>query len=171
METDTWIERAIIQQLSYYDERYKHDYGGKEESTEALIADCAHLKDVTSDGSVSMLENLLGQHADIEDDVEQAAERLHDQGLLSEIRKEPVRAQRSGDVIGETTIWEPTEEGLAEAKQLNVAYSEAVTELTEESDEAANISLEEAKSVLREYGVILQHLPKEFLEMGEDESQ
>ena len=170
METDTWIERTIIQQLSHYDERYKHDYGGKEGSTEALIADCAHLKDITSDGSLSMLEQLSERHAEIEEDVEQAANRLHEQGLLSELRKEPVRAQRSGDVIGETTVWEPTEEGLAEAKRLNEAYSEAVTELTEGEDDAANVSLEEAQSILREYGVILQQLPKEFLELEDNGS-
>lgn len=169
METDSWIERTIIQELSFHDERYKHDYGGREGSTETLIADCAHLKDLTSDGPMLMFENLAQQHAEIEDDVEEAAQRLHRKGLLSKVREEPVQDQLSGDVIGQTTVWEPTEEGLAEAKRLNEAYSEAVADLLEEHDDPETISVDDVRPILREYGVILEQFSKEFFEMEEDE--
>ena len=47
METETWIERVIVQELSYPDKRYKHDYKSKEASTVELVVDCAYLKHVT----------------------------------------------------------------------------------------------------------------------------
>jgi hypothetical protein len=169
METDTWIDRTIIQVLSHHDKRYKHNYGGKKASTEELIADCAHQADVTSEGPLLMFDNLPEQHAAVEEDVKEAAERLHEQGLLTKVGERPIRNESGGEEIGTTSVWEPTEEGLAEVKRLNEAYAEAVDDLVEAHDDPENISVDDVRPILREFGVILDRLPQEFFERGEDE--
>jgi hypothetical protein len=162
MKTDSWIERAIIQQLSHPDKRYKYNYEGREASTEELIADCAHLKDITSEGSTSPLLQMQQVHQEVEDDVEGAAHRLQEQGLLTKVGERPIRNELGGEQIGTTTVWEPTEEGLAEAQRLNDAYSEAITELLEEYNDPEDVSIDEVRPILKEYGTIPDMLPQEF---------
>jgi hypothetical protein len=162
MKTDSWIERAIIQQLSHPDKRYKYNYEGKEASTEELIADCAHLKDITSDGPTTPLIEMHHVHEEVEDDVEEVAHRLEEQGLLTEVGERPIREELFGEAIGTTSVWEPTEEGLAEAQRLNDAYSEAITELLEDYDDPEELSVDEASHILRRYGVVPDMLPREF---------
>lgn len=40
METETWIERLLIDQLTRHDRRYKHDYAGVEQTTDDLATAC-----------------------------------------------------------------------------------------------------------------------------------
>lgn len=37
MHTETWIERTIVDQVTAHDRRYKHDYGGVEQTTDDLM--------------------------------------------------------------------------------------------------------------------------------------
>lgn len=171
METDTWIERLIIQQLSFRDERYRYNYGETEASTESLIADCAHLNDVGSEGPLKMFESLPQQYAEVEDDVIAAIDRLHDQGLIKNVGERPTQDAMTGEQFGTTTVWEPTTEGLAEAQRLNEAYSAALTELLNEHDNPSEISVDDVRPILREYGVVLDRLPEEFLEVSEADDQ
>jgi len=116
-----------------------------------------------------MFENLPQQHAAVEEDVKEAAAQLHQQGLLPKVGERPIREERTGEVIGQTAVWEPTEKGLAEAKRLNDAYSKAVADLIEEYDDPEQISVDDVRPILREYGMILDRLPQEFFEIGEGE--
>lgn len=169
METDSWIERTIIQQLSNPDKRYKYDYEPKEGSTEQLVAECAHLKDITSEGPTTPLLQMHQLHEEIEENVEEAAKQLHEQELLTKVGERPVRNELGGEQIGTTSVWEPTEEGLAEVQRLNEAYTEALAELLEEYDDPEELSVDEASHILRKYGVVPDMLPREFFEK-EDES-
>jgi hypothetical protein len=164
METDSWIERRIIQQLSYPNKRYKYNYEPKEGSTEQLIAECAHLKDITSEGQTTPLLQMHQLHEEIEEDVEETAKQLHEQGLLTKVGERPIRNELGGEQIGTTSVWEPTQKGLAEAQRLNEAYSEAIAELLEEYTDPEDLSVEEAKPILKRYGVVPDMLPREFFE-------
>jgi len=164
MKTDSWIERTIIQQLSHPDKRYRYNYEPKEGSTEQLIADCAHLKDITSEGPTTPMLEMHQLHEEVEEDVEEAAQRLHEQGLLTKVRARPIRKELFGEQIGTTSVWEPTEEGLVEAQRLNEAYSDAVAELLEEYNDPDELSVDEASPILKKYGVVPDKLPREFFE-------
>lgn len=168
MKTDSWIERAIIQQLSHPDKRYKYNYEGREASTEELIADCAHLKEITSESPASPFLQMQQVHQEIEDEVEEAAQRLQERGLLTKVGERPIRNELGGEQIGTTAVWEPTERGLAEAQRLNDAYSKAITELLEGYDDPEDVSVDEVRPILKEYGTIPDMLPQEFHAAEED---
>jgi len=166
MKTDTWIERVIIQQLSYPDERYKHDYRGKEASTVELVVECAHLKDVTeSEGTAQTWEEINELEEQIEGDVEQAVEGLHDHGLLKKVGEQPIREKslltKLMEGVGPETepadtspIWTLTDEGLAEATRINEAYAEDLARLTAQYEEPEDAPRSELLPLLKTYGVI-----------------
>ena len=50
METETWIERLVIDQLTTHDRRYKHDYAGVEKTTDDLVAAYTQFDIITTEG-------------------------------------------------------------------------------------------------------------------------
>jgi hypothetical protein len=166
MKTDTWIERVIIQQLSYPDKRYKHDYKGKEASTVELVVQCAHLKDVTEGESTAQTWKEINElEEQIEGDVEQAVERLQDQGLLTKVGEQPLREKslltKLMEGVGPETepadtspIWTLTDEGLAEAARLNEAYADDLARLAAQYEDPEDAPHSELLPLLKTYGVI-----------------
>ena len=67
METDTWIERTIIQRLSTHDRRYKHDYGGLEADTDELVMACGYLKSLDEDDARPGMMETLQHEREIEE--------------------------------------------------------------------------------------------------------
>lgn len=132
MNTNTWIERLLIDQLSTRDHRYKHEYAGVERSTDELIAACIRLETLTSEGEASLqsLEQLLARDAEIEPEVVEALRTLQEIGLVERVgeRERLGPLFERGD-FGTTPIWKPTVEGRAEARAIREAYSEAVETL------------------------------------------
>lgn len=171
MKTDTWIERVIIQQLSYPDERYKHDYRGKGASTVELVVDCAYLKNATDDTSRTW-EDINQLEEQIEGDVEQAVARLQDQGLLTKVGEQPLHQESLLTKLmegpgpetepGDTSpIWTLTDDGLAEAARLNEAYAEDLASLTARYDDPEDAPHSELLPMLKRYGVIPDSLPQD----------
>lgn len=166
METETWIERAIIQRLATQDRRYKHDYGGLEADTDELVMKCSYLKSLDEDGTrPGMMENR--QHEkEIQEDVEDAIEALQDRGFLTKAGENPVyeesfferlehpkEAVQSGpdDTV---SVWTLTDDGLAEAARINEEYEDDLAWLTDEYDgELEEAPRDELTHLLKTYGV------------------
>lgn len=134
MQTETWIERTIIDQLTTHDRRYKHDYCGVEQTTDDLVAACAKL-DLISSGDepeLPSLDQLLTAQADLESEVETTLESLEERGLIERVgeHERPGPPLEPGD-YGTTAIWEPTVEGRAEASAIREAYSTEVEALAD----------------------------------------
>jgi len=160
METETWIERAIIDQLTTHDRRYKHDYGGVERTTDDLVAACAKLDLITSgDGSeLPSIEQLFTAEAEREPEVETALESLEERGLIERVgeRERLGPPLQPGD-YGTTALWEPTVEGRAEARAIREAYSTEVEALAESHGEQSDEFSEEIVSIARTYGILPNH--------------
>lgn len=165
MKTDTWIERTIIQQLSYPDKRYKYDYRGKEASTVELVVDCAYLKQVTEDIEVQTWEDVNKIEEKIEGRVEEMVERLREQGLLTKVGEQPLHkkslltrlaegAKPEGEPPDTSPIWTLTDAGLAEAARVNVAYEDELVKLTGQYQDPEDTPRDELFPVLKTYGVI-----------------
>lgn len=124
METKTWIERVIINQLITHDRRYKHDYGGVEKTTDELVADCTKLDAITAESGPEppSIEQLLTADADLEPEVETALQTLQERGLIERVgeRDRLGPPLELGD-YGTTTVWKPTVEGRAEARAIREA--------------------------------------------------
>jgi hypothetical protein len=160
METETWIERTIIDQLTIHDRRYKHDYGGVEKTTDELVADCTELDAITAESGPKLpsIEQLLTAEADLEPEVEAALHTLQERGLIKRIgeRDRLGPPLEMGD-YGTTAIWKPTIEGRAEAKAIREAYSGEVEALVESHGEESDEFREEIISVARTYGILPSH--------------
>ena len=157
METETWIERLIIDQLTTHDRRYKHDYGGVEKTTDDLVAACSQLDAITTEGGSEWpsLEQLLSMDAELEPEVEAALQTLQDRGLIECVGERDRLGPpfEPGD-YGTTVIWEPTVEGRAEARAIRVAYSDEVEALASSHGEDSEEFREEIVSVARTYGIL-----------------
>lgn len=157
METETWIERLIIDQLTTHDRRYKHDYGGVEKTTDDLVAACSQLDAITTEGGSEWpsLEQLLSMDAELEPAVEAALQTLQDRGLIECVGERDRLGPpfEPGD-YGTTVIWEPTVEGRAEARAIRVAYSDEVEALASSHGEDSEEFREEIVSVARTYGIL-----------------
>jgi len=157
METETWIERLIIDQLTTHDRRYKHDYGGVEKTTDDLVAACSQLDAITTEGGSEWpsIEQLLSMDAELEPAVEAALQTLQDRGLIECVGERDRLGPpfEPGD-YGTTVIWEPTVEGRAEARAIRVAYSDEVEALASSHGEDSEEFREEIVSVARTYGIL-----------------
>jgi hypothetical protein len=157
MATETWIERLILDQLTTHDRRYKHDYGGVEQTTDDLVAACTQLDMLTTDGDAESpsLEQLLSMDAAFEPEVETALETLQDRGLVERVgeRERPGPPLEPGD-YGTTAVWEPTVEGRAEASAIRQAYSEEVEALAEAHGTDSDEFRDEIVSLARTYGIL-----------------
>ena len=157
METETWIERTIIDQLTTHDRRYKHDYGGVEQTTDDLVAACTKLDLIMSgDGSeLPSIEQGLTAEEEREPEVEAALESLEERGLIERVgeRERPGPPLEPGD-YGTTALWEPTVEGRAEARAIREAYSTEVESLAESHGEQSDEFSEEIVSIARTYGIL-----------------
>ena len=160
METETWIERAIINQLTSHDRRYKHDYGGVEKTTDELVADCTELDIITAESAESgpklpSIEQLLTAEVDLEPEVETTLQTLQERGLIECVgeRDRLGPPLEMGD-YGTTTVWKPTVEGRAEARAIHEAYSAKVEALVESHGEESDEFREEIVSVAKTYGIL-----------------
>jgi hypothetical protein len=166
METDTWIERTIIQRLSTHDRRYKHDYGGLEADTDELVMACGYLKSLDEDDARPGMMETLQHEEEIEEDVEDAIETLRDMGLLTKAGKNPVyqesfferlehpkEAVQSGpdDTV---PVWTLTDDGLAEAARINEEYEADLAWLRDEyEDDLEDAPRDELTHLIKTYGV------------------
>jgi len=157
MQTETWIERTIIDQLTTHDRRYKHDYGGIEKTTGDLVAACANLDLIMSeDGSeLPALDQLFTADTDLEPDVERALQTLEERGLIERSgERERLGPPLEPGNYGTTALWEPTVEGRAEASAIREAYSTEVEALAESHGTESDEFREEIVSIARTYGIL-----------------
>ena len=163
METKTWIERVIINQLTTHDRRYKHDYGGVEETTDELLADCTELDAITAESEengpeLPSIEQMLTAEADLVPEVENTLKTLQERGLIERVRER----KRLGPPLemgdyGTTTVWKPTVEGRAEARAIREAYSAEIEALVESYDEKSDEFRQKIISVAKTYGILPSH--------------
>ena len=157
METEIWIERAIVNQLTSHDRRYKHDYGSIEKTTDELVADCTELDTITAESEPELpsIEQLLTAEADLEPEVETTLQTLQERGLIECVgeRDRLGPPLEMGD-YGTTTVWKPTVEGRAEARAIHEAYSAKVEALVESHGEESDEFREEIFSVAKTYGIL-----------------
>jgi hypothetical protein len=157
MQTETWIERAIIGQLTTHDKRYKHDYGGVEKTTDDLVAACTKLDLITSDDKTELpsVEQFLARDADLEPEVETVLETLQEKNLIERIgERERLGPPFERGDYRTTALWEPTVEERAEARAIREAYSTEVEVLTESHHEKSDEFQEEIVSLARTYGIL-----------------
>lgn len=157
MHTETWIERAIIDQLTTHDRRYKHDYGGVERTTDDLIAACTKLDLITTgeEPELPSIDQFLARDADFEPEVETTLETLQEKNLIERVgERERLGPPFEPGDYGTTAIWEPTVEGRAEARAIREAYSVEVEALAEAHGEESDEFREEIVSIARMYGIL-----------------
>jgi hypothetical protein len=157
MQTETWIERVIIDQLTTHDRRYKHDYCDVERTTDDLVAACTQLDALMAEGGSEWpsLEELLSRDADFESEVEATLQTLQEQGMVEHVgeRDRPGPPFEPGD-YGTTDVWKPTVKGRAEARAIREAYSAKVESLAESHGEDSDEFREEIVSIARTYGIL-----------------
>jgi hypothetical protein len=157
METETWIERTIIDQLTTHDRRYKHDYGDVEKTTDDLVAACAKLDTITAEGRTELpsIEQLLTAEADIEPEVETVLQTLQERGLIDCVgeRDRLGPPLEPGD-YGTTAVWQPTIGGRAEVRALREAYTAEVETLVESRDDESDEFSAELILLAKTYGVL-----------------
>ena len=170
MKTNSWIERLIIQELAYPDDRYKHGYKPKEGSTMEFVKTCASFKNTVEDITQTW-EGIHQLEDEIEGDVEQAVEYLQDEGLLTKEGEQPLQLESSvlnlfeeessESESGETSpIWTLTDEGQAEAARINEAYAEDLADLVAQYDSPEDAPDSELLPLLKQYGVQPDGLPR-----------
>jgi hypothetical protein len=165
METDTWIERTIIQRLSNHDRRYRHDYEGLEATTGELVMQCGYLKSLDDNGARPGMMETLRQEEQIEGDVEDAIETLQNKDFLKRAGEEPVhqesffkRLENPKEAVlsgpDETVpVWTLTDGGLAEAARINEEYEAELTSFTDEYGDIEDIPRDELILLLKTFGV------------------
>jgi hypothetical protein len=157
MQTETWIERTIIDQLTTHDRRYKHDYGGVEKTTDDLVAACTEL-DLSTSGDepgFPSIEQFVAADADLEPEVETTLEILEERGLTEHVGEH----ERLGPPLepgdyGTTALWEPTFGGRAEASAIREAYSTEVEALAESHGTESDEFKEQIVTLARTYGTL-----------------
>lgn len=157
METETWIERLLLNQLTTHDRRYKHDYAGVEKTTDDLVAACTHFDTVIADGTFdrSSLEQLLSTDTAFEPEVEVTLDSLQDRGLIECVgeRDRPGPPFEPG-ADGTTAVWNPTVAGRAEASAIHKAYAAEVETLVNTHGEGSEAFREAIVSVAKTYGIL-----------------
>ena len=157
MQTETWIERTIIDQLTTHDRRYKHEYGGVEKTTDDLVAACTELDLITSrDGpGLPSIEQFDAADADLEPEVETTLESLEERGLIERVgERERLSPPLEPGDYGTTALWEPKVEGRAEVRAIREAYSREVGALTESHGTESDEFEEQIVTLARTYGIL-----------------
>lgn len=157
MQTETWIERTIIDQLTTHDKRYKHDYGGVEKTTDDLVTACTELDLITAEDEPGLpsIEQFFAADADLEPKVETTLESLEERGLIERVgERERLGPPLEPGDYGMTVIWEPTVEGRAEASAIREAYSSEVDELEESHERQSDEFKEQIVTLARTYGIL-----------------
>ena len=157
METETWIERLVIDQLTTHDRRYKHDYAGVEKTTDDLVAAYTQFDIITTEGGSEWppFEQFLSMDLESETEVEATLQTLTERGLIERVGEH----DRLGPPFepggyGTTAIWKPTVEGRAEASEIREAYSSEVHALEKAYGTDSEEIREEIVSVARTYGIL-----------------
>lgn len=133
MHTELWIERVIIQQLSHHDRQYKHDYRSGKDSTAGFVVDCGYLETMMiGDDIHPSFEQSFDVEETLEPDVRDALKTLHQQELILNVGELPRSGPFSDEDLGSTELWELTDDGLKEARELNEAYSTALDAFEEQ---------------------------------------
>ena len=157
MQTETWIERTIIDQLTTHDRRYKHDYGGVEQTTDDLVAACTELDLITSgdEPEFPSIEQFVAADADLEPEVETTLESLQERGLIERVgERERLGPPLEPDDYGTIVLWEPTVEGRAEASAIREAYSTEVEALAESHGTESEEFKKQIVTLARTYGIL-----------------
>ena len=124
METDSWVERLLINELTTVDRRYKYDRSGVEKTTDELIGATEGLDAMmTEDGPAwPSLDDLLleGLDEEFERKVERRLQALEDRGLVEfvEERERLGPPLEPGD-YGTTAVWTATLAGRDEARKID----------------------------------------------------
>lgn len=157
METEMWIERVLIDQLTTHDKRYKHDYAAVEKTTDELVAACTQLDALTAAGGFEDIsfEQLLSQDVAFEAEVETALQALEQRDLIECVGEQRRRGPplESGD-YGTTAVWEPTESGRVEARAIREAYAAEVETLVETHGRESDEFKEELLTLAKTYGIL-----------------
>lgn len=155
METETWIERLLIDQLTTHDERYKHDYGDVERTTDELVGACMRLDSVltTAESEPSSIEEFLSAEEKYDSWVNDALQSLQNRELVERVgERERLGIPFEPGDYGTTAVWEPTVEGRAEARALDEAYAAEGDALLDPHDEESEEFRQEQVSIARRYG-------------------
>jgi capsule polysaccharide export protein KpsE/RkpR len=107
METETWIEWTIVDQLTIHDRRYKHDYGGVEKTTDELVVDCTKLDAITAESGPKLpsIEQLLTAEANLEPEVETTLQTLQEHDLIERVgERDRLGPPLEMDDYGTTTV-------------------------------------------------------------------
>ena len=157
METETWIGRVLINQLTTHDKRYKHNYASVEQTTDDLVAACTQLDALITAGGFEelSLEQLLSQDAAFECEVETELQTLEGRELIECVgeQKRLGPPLEPGD-YGITAVWEPTESGRAEARAIREAYAAEVEALVETHGRESDEFKEEILALAKTYGIL-----------------
>jgi hypothetical protein len=157
MQTETWIERTIIDQLTTHDRRYKHDYGGVEKTTDDLVSACVKLDLITSrdEPGLPSIEQFFPADADLEPEVETALESLEERGLIERVgERERLGPPLEPGDYGTTVLWGPTVDGRAEANAIREAYSSEVEALAESHSTESDEFKKQIVTLARTYGIL-----------------
>ncbi|MFC4247655.1 hypothetical protein ACFOZ7_11845 [Natribaculum luteum] len=157
MQTETWIERTIIDQLTTHDRRYKHDYGGVEKTTDDLVAACVKHDLITSEDEPELpsLDQFFAADVDLEPAVESALQTLVERGLIERVgERERLGPPLEPGDYGTTDLWKPTVEGRAEASAIREAYSTEVEALAESHGTESDEFKEQIVTLARTYGIL-----------------
>lgn len=155
MKTESWIERAIIQQIAYRDRRHKHNYRSRKESTIGFVVGCGYLENMAVGEDITAS---FGESARIEErlepEVRNTLETLQDQNMITKTGEQPKGGLFSEEDLGSTNLWELTEEGLKEAHELNEAYSRELDAFEDQYGDLDPESANEFIDLSKEYGVV-----------------
>lgn len=161
METETWVERLLIDQLTTHDERYTHDYGEVDRPTDELVGACMRLDSVqiTAESESSSIEEFHSVEEKYDSWVNDALQSLQNRGSVERVgERERLGIPFEPGDYGTTAVWEPTVEGRAEARAYEEAYAAEVDALLESHDEESEEFHQGQISIAGRYG----NLPKRF---------
>lgn len=135
METESWVERVIIQELSRSDEREQYGYKTRRKQTGEFEWGCAELeKEVVVAEGKEPPDLFDAIESTYEDAVNDALVKLERAGLITEVKR--VHSDRMNH--DEESVWELTEEGLREAQLLNKAWLRETVELAQKYGKVPN---------------------------------
>jgi hypothetical protein len=155
MKTESWIERAIIQQLTHHDRRYKYDYESRKESTIGFVVGCGYLETMVRGEDI---QASFGEATEVEEELEpevmEALRMLQQQDMITKTGERPRSGLFMQEDLGSTDVWELTDEGLKEASDLNEAYSMELDDFEKRHEELDIASANEFISISQKYGVV-----------------
>lgn len=144
-----------------HDRRYKHDYGGVEQTTDDLVTACTK-RDLIPTGDepeLPSIEQLLTPDADLEPEVETALQTLQEKSLIERVgKRERLGPPLERGDYGTSALWEPTDVRWAEAKAIRETYAAEVEALAKSHDKKSDEFHEGIVSLARTYGILPSYL-------------